>query len=821
VVNTSTRGAGRERLFLRWSWRDLRRHWIAVVAISLVIAIGTGVYAGLGSTATWRRQSNDASFAAVAMHDLRGQLSPGTFIDEGELLATVAALPDADRVALVDERLVVDSQVEVTVGGESLVVKSRLVGMDIAPGPTVDDLWVSEGDRPDPGSSPVTAVLEAKFADFHSLPPTGTVTVGGGHPVEYVGLGAAPEDFWVVGEKGSVLAEADLAMLYMDLGDAQELTGRTGQVNDVVLTLTDTESRDLVEGQLTEALAGIPGVSTTVTVQDEAEAFRILYEDIENDQRMWNAISALVLFAAAVAAFNLVSRIVEAQRREIGIGMALGVARWRLAIRPLLIGTQIAILGTIAGIGVGMLVGAAMKDLLESLLPLPHYVTPFQAQVYARAALLGLVVPIVASGLPVWRAVRVEPIEAIRTGHLATKSSRWTEWTSRISLPGSSLTLMPIRNLLRTPRRAVLTAIGVGAAVTALVAILSMLDSFSRTIDQGGDEVTKGNPDRMVVQLDTFYPAESDVVSGIRVLPTVGRIDVGLRIPVSTVRSAPDDELELILELIDLDQAAWKPTVIDGSDADPRSGLILARKAADDLGVDVGDSLILRHPTLTATGFSLTESDFPVAGIHPNPIRNFAFADIDIAGSFGLAGSTNLLQAYPAPGISRLDMQRELFTTAGVASTQAVAAISEAFNEALEQLVGILYITSGAVLVLALLIAYNSARITVDERQREHATMRAFGVPVRRVVGVVTRESILVGAGATVLGLIAGRIFLGWMLSSLVSRTVPDIGIEPHVSPATLLTALAVGVLAVALASVLLANRIRRMNIPDTLRVME
>ena len=85
---------------------------------------------------------------------------------------------------------------------------------------------------------------------------------------------------------------------------------------------------------------------------------------------------------------------------------------------------------------------------------------------------------------------------------------------------------------------------------------------------------------------------------------------------------------------------------------------------------------------------------------------------------------------------------------------------------------------------------------------------------MRRVVGVVTRESVLVGVAATVLGLIAGRIFLSWMLSSLVSRTVPDIGIEPHVSPATLLAALAVGVLAVALASLLLVNRIRRMNIP-------
>ena len=43
-------------------------------------------------------------------------------------------------------------------------------------------------------------------------------------------------------------------------------------------------------------------------------------------------ISLIVLAAAAFAAFNLVNRMVEAQRREIGIGMALGEKSSRLAI---------------------------------------------------------------------------------------------------------------------------------------------------------------------------------------------------------------------------------------------------------------------------------------------------------------------------------------------------------------------------------------------------------------------------------------------------------------------------------------------------------
>ena len=37
-------------LLLRWSGRDLRRKWVQVAAIALVIAIGTGLFSALGST---------------------------------------------------------------------------------------------------------------------------------------------------------------------------------------------------------------------------------------------------------------------------------------------------------------------------------------------------------------------------------------------------------------------------------------------------------------------------------------------------------------------------------------------------------------------------------------------------------------------------------------------------------------------------------------------------------------------------------------------------------------------------------------------------
>lgn len=809
---------------LRWTWRDFRAHWIAVIAIALVLAIGTGVYAGLGSTGEWRRQSNDASFAELAMHDLRVTLSPGTFVEQGELLGAIASIDDADAVDAATERLVVDSQVDTGAmdGSDSVLVPARLVGMTFGSAQPVDEVWVRDGSSPsaDPGDR--RAVLEAKFADQHGLPTEGEILISGDRPITYTGLGVSPEDFFYEGPEGTIFAAGELAIVYLPLAAAQEVSGHAGEVNDAVITLVDGTDRDRVEDQLDAAVSDL-GVGATVSTRDDADAVRVLYEDIDNDQRFWNALSALVLFAAALAAFNLINRIVDAQRREIGIGMALGVPRAQLAVRPMLIGVQVAVLGTVAGLAVGSLVGAAFGNLLESFLPLPRHLTPFQYGVYLRAALLGIAIPIAASAVPVWRALRVEPIEAIRTGHLAARSSRVTGWTGRLPLPGSTTTQMPIRNVLRTPRRTALTAIGVGAAITALVAVLGMLDSFGRTLDRGNDEFTKGDADRVVVQLDTFYAVDSPVVVGISEAAAVGHMDAGLRLPATALATEPDDDIELLIEFVDLAHAVWTPTIEEGAAPSGGDGpdILLARKAAEDLGVQVGDRVVLRHPLRTDTGFSIAETSFVLAGIHANPIRTFAFLDVADAAQVGLEDLVNVVQAYPAVEANRSDVQRAVFGLPGVSSSQPVARISEAIDEALDQFVSFLFVTAGAVLVLALLIAFNATRITVEERRREHATMRAFGLPTRTVLGVVIKESAIVGVIATLVGLAGGFVFLRWMLASLATTTLPDVGIDLYLSPTTILVAAFVGIASVAVTPLLLARRIRRMNLPGTLRVVE
>jgi ABC-type antimicrobial peptide transport system permease subunit len=88
-------------------------------------------------------------------------------------------------------------------------------------------------------------------------------------------------------------------------------------------------------------------------------------------------------------------------------------------------------------------------------------------------------------------------------------------------------------------------------------------------------------------------------------------------------------------------------------------------------------------------------------------------------------------------------------------------------------------------------------------------------------VGVITKESVIIGLVATLVGVAVGALMLEWMLRSLAARTLPDFGIERYVSPATLAIAAVVGVAAVTIAPLFLIRRIAKMDLPSTLRVME
>jgi putative ABC transport system permease protein len=814
----------RAGFWMRWSWRDLRRRWVLVAAISVVLAIGTGLYSGLGSVENWRVASNDASFAALNAHDLEIGLTEGSFARPGDLRSLVESIPEADQVELVQERLAVPTQVEIPREGEGpLLASAEVVGTDLGSHDPIDGYSAEAGRALGPGDQGRdTALLEVQYGRYHDLPASGTLRVAGGRGLRYVGLGTSPEYFLVTRPGGGDFggAEVSFAVVLTSLETAQRLAGSEPVVNDVVLVLSPGADADVVREQLEEAVAA-SGLGADVTALDDEPAHRVLYQDAEGDQQLFNIFALLILAGAAFAAFNLATRIVEAQRREIGIGMALGVPPRELAIRPLLLGAEIALLGTVLGLLVGLAMGDVFRSALEDLLPLPVMRTSFEPEVFVRGAIVGFLLPFAATAIPVWRGLRVTPIEAIRVGFRSAKSSGLASVGKHVRLPGSALVQMPLRNLLRAPRRTLLTVLGIGAVVTVVVAFLGMIDSFLATVDDSERETAGDNPSRIVVTLDGFYADDSELVEKVRSSPLVAESVPTLTVPGKL--ATDEDDFDALVSTVDPADPIWRPSTTSGPglEGEP-GGILISAKAAEDLGVGVGDDVELTHPQGLA-GDVLGEETTPVrvAGLHPNPFRSFAYVSPELATAMGLAGQTNSIDVLPAGGASDDDVKRALFGLGGVAGVEKATATAEFVRDRINDFVGIFRIVEVFALVLAILIAFNSTSISIDERARENATMEAFGVPVSGVVGLSIAEAALVGFLGTIVGLGLGALVLQWVLNVTLPDTLPDLGVSASITLGSLAIAALVGVVAAVLAPLLTARRLRRMDIPSTLRVVE
>lgn len=121
------------------------------------------------------------------------------------------------------------------------------------------------------------------------------------------------------------------------------------------------------------------------------------------------AVLALVL--AAVGLYGVMAHATSQRSREVGIRMALGAGKWDV-VRPLLAdGSRVVV----AGVGVGLAGALLTARTLRQALELPGAEAVADGVTAAAAATLLGVIAMIACYVPVRRALRVDPLIALRT----------------------------------------------------------------------------------------------------------------------------------------------------------------------------------------------------------------------------------------------------------------------------------------------------------------------------------------------------------------------------------------------------------------------
>jgi putative ABC transport system permease protein len=124
--------------------------------------------------------------------------------------------------------------------------------------------------------------------------------------------------------------------------------------------------------------------------------------------RVLGAFAAIAFLLAAIGIHGLLSFAVSQRNREIGVRMALGAASGDILRMVLRQGVWVALAGVLPGLALAYVAARLMQALLAGI-------QPGDVPTFLSAAGLCLLMTLVGSFLPALRAVRIDPMTAIRT----------------------------------------------------------------------------------------------------------------------------------------------------------------------------------------------------------------------------------------------------------------------------------------------------------------------------------------------------------------------------------------------------------------------
>ncbi|MFC9248616.1 FtsX-like permease family protein [Streptomyces sp. NPDC057136] len=223
----------------------------------------------------------------------------------------------------------------------------------------------------------------------------------------------------------------------------------------------------------------------------------------------------------------------------------------------------------------------------------------------------------------------------------------------------------------------------------------------------------------------------------------------------------------------------------------------------------------------TASASTASASTAPVAPDARDGLRRQTSLFFSTAEAERLAarpGRVTALGVIPAPGTDLTDLERQVKqalkgTTAQVSTGEARGPVE--FLDAAGariKLVSMGGAMGGTSLLVAVLVVVGTFALSIQQRHRELALLRAIAATSRQVRRLLCREALLVGAAAGVLGSLAGLPLAAWLHSRFIDMGAVPATLERTSGILPMLAAVAVTLVGAWAAARISGNRISRIR---------
>ena len=261
----------------------------------------------------------------------------------------------------------------------------------------------------------------------------------------------------------------------------------------------------------------------------------------------------------------------------------------------------------------------------------------------------------------------------------------------------------------------------------------------------------------------------------------------------------------------------FDPTeIVAGRDPFAPDEAAVIQQNAEDQGIEVGDRIgvVTRHGVkhVTVVGiFSFGEGGSSVGGATVVELQRRQAQQW-----FDMEGEVSSVSVIAGPGVDpgELAGRIEEAVPGDIKVQTAEENAQESADEINDQigsfLTPALLALAGAAVLVGAFIIFNTFSITVAQRTREFAMLRALGATRRQVLAIVTGEALVVGAVASAAGIGAGILFSKVLnvLFDAVGFGIPRTGLT--LAPRTVAIALTVGIGVTLVAALVPAFRATR-----------
>jgi len=679
-------------------------------------------------------------------------------------------------------------------------VTGRIISMPDRGLPSVNSLRIVKGRLPARGSTR-ELLLEAAFAKYHGYEPGDFI-----YPVvdddevrfRISGVFMSPEYIVVIQSREDPTPKPkQFGVMFMRKEIADRLFGTSGAVNQVAVTIEPGAQRARIMRQVAQLLR--PYGADEPLPKEQQASYEVLQLDLEGFRNLAMLFPVLFLSIAGLSIYNLLSRMVYAQRPQIGFMRAVGYSRSAVLAHYISFAALIGLLGSVIGTVFGYRMAVVITDLYTGVVSVPFREVSPRYDVMAGGVAISLAIAVFAGFIPALSGARMTPAEAIRTevplaGRVPLIESLFP-WLRRASYTWR----LPLRNLLRSPKRTFSTIAGIASAMTLILVSLGLMDSTEAMINFYFDRLLRY--DALVAFI---HPQTEAQISQIKTWRGVRRVEPTLQVPVKLVHG--DREKATVIFGVQRDTQLFNLIAFDGSRVSiPRTGIAMGDALMERLGLSLGQPVTLTLPEKTIPEMAappgvqlppsamegyrrqvlsrsrgLQEITFRrqvrVARRTYLPIGNMTVMSIEeLRRLFGRelefppdATTAIMLKVDPR----YLDeIEQNLYNLSGAASVVNSRDMRQEIDEMMETSNTFIAVMFGFAIVLAFIVIFNSTTMNILERTRETASMRALGVSRRQVAWMLTIENLSAWVVGTIVGLAIGRGMAGYFVQLYESET--------------------------------------------------